>query len=256
VRSSASIEITSESIHVRARTGWTLRWSDIDRIEAFKADLLTADDVCLAFIAGAMTYTVDEETPGWQQLGEAIRARFAVHPNWFATVVQPPFAMNRTILWDRAAATAMQRLAPLESWTRARADFEPDGSLRDVVLRNTSIEDWNTAIAVARGVTGDVIVAHDLTVRHFTDGSRAQVTMRIGEVELVGHCFAAEEIELSLNPADVDSADRFAALVRFLVALAAVLQRPVHLTPENLAAEPILVIAPDGVVTYVAPRFK
>ena len=243
-----------------------MKWSDVARIEAYKVDAHTTDDVCLALCTTDLAHIVDEETPGWTELVHAIIERFPVRADWLSVVAQPPFATNRSILWDRAAASAMQRAAPAgELWRQARADFQADGALRDIYISNTAVDDWNTTIALARGTCGDVTLSsgsgepilHDLGERHFAGESRALVTIRVDGVAMIGHCFSAAEIELSFDPADVDGIERFAALVRFLAALAAVLQRTVRITPENLPDGPIIDIAPDGearAIPAAAPR--
>jgi len=33
-------------------------------------------------------------------------------------------------------------------WSSQKADFEPDGSLRDIYIQNATIEDWKLVVAV------------------------------------------------------------------------------------------------------------
>ena len=79
-----------------------IKWADIDALVAYKSDLLTTDEICLDIVWGEWQTTITEQTPGWHQFIEKIKTIFpGIPPNWDTEITQPPFAENRTILYQR-----------------------------------------------------------------------------------------------------------------------------------------------------------
>ena len=80
---------------------------EVNAIVAYKIDELTTDLVCCDIVTGSgdgqQIRTVHEEIPGF----ETVMARFAALPGfnkqWRETVILPPFATNRTTIYNRAA---------------------------------------------------------------------------------------------------------------------------------------------------------
>jgi hypothetical protein len=88
----------------RSRLLWSVGWNELDEIVAFKRDMLAVDDVCLGFrVRGESRFRVcDEEIAGWDDVNEALATRSGIrYDEWFARIVQPPFAANSTVLWRR-----------------------------------------------------------------------------------------------------------------------------------------------------------
>ena len=80
----------------------SFQWADVDRIEAYKRDLLTTDLICLAFHVSRLHYELCEEDEGFQQLVEQMEVKFQpIEPDWYFTVMHPPFATNQCTLWKR-----------------------------------------------------------------------------------------------------------------------------------------------------------
>jgi hypothetical protein len=81
-------------------------WSDIDRAEAFKRDLLATDLICLELRAHGEWVEVNEEMEGWDDLIAQLPQRLPgalSREKLFAAVVKPPFAECRTLAFDRPA---------------------------------------------------------------------------------------------------------------------------------------------------------
>jgi hypothetical protein len=77
-------------------------WRDVEEIRTFKLDLLTTDDVRLAFRVSDGWYELSEEHTGFMELSEAMRAKFPSIPeDWYQEVMQPAFATNQRTLWKR-----------------------------------------------------------------------------------------------------------------------------------------------------------
>jgi hypothetical protein len=100
------------SLHISDGRGWYVAWFAIERIEAWKADLFTTDDVCVAFCTVDARFIVDEETEGWETLRREMSVRFPIPPGWFGAIVQPAFATNWTVLWDRRGNDDLESMPP------------------------------------------------------------------------------------------------------------------------------------------------
>lgn len=81
----------------------SVHWLDVTRISTYKHDLFAVDSVCLLFeLAGGSTVEVWEEDNGFRGLSDHLHDYFSEVPiDWFETVVQPPFATNARLLYDR-----------------------------------------------------------------------------------------------------------------------------------------------------------
>jgi hypothetical protein len=78
-------------------------WSDIETIFGFKEDRLTTDEICMdIFFSDKASIRLTESTPGWYQFNSRLgNALPTVSENWDTSVVQPPFATNMTLLFDK-----------------------------------------------------------------------------------------------------------------------------------------------------------
>ncbi len=86
---------------------WTMGWKALEEVVAFKRDMVTVDDLCLGFRSRGESqfYVCDEETPGWDQVNDALTARYGIqYQAWVAEIMKPPFVENWTVLWRRDAA--------------------------------------------------------------------------------------------------------------------------------------------------------
>jgi len=84
--------------------GYTVLWSDVRAIATYKADLLTYDDIRLAFeIDSDRSLAISEEDPAFQKFVTAIEQRFPGIPaDWFENVMKPAFKENYRVLWRKA----------------------------------------------------------------------------------------------------------------------------------------------------------
>jgi len=82
-------------------------WNEVDRIEAFKEDLITYDMVCMEFIVGAqdMVYPLNDEVDGfWEMVKRVKEVLPTSRQDWEAAVVKPAFARNPTVIYQRATS--------------------------------------------------------------------------------------------------------------------------------------------------------
>ena len=81
------------------------KWSDVDRIRASKGDLETPNAVCLTIhMADGSTLEMHRNVPGWAEFATAAHDRLPgmlAPKEWVAKVVDPAFATNEMILFER-----------------------------------------------------------------------------------------------------------------------------------------------------------
>ena len=101
-----TLEIDASGIrHALAdgREVW-IAWNEIDRVVAFKRDLLATDQICL-LIGGrfaASPYELHEDMPGFEMLHRAMgEALPSVPDTWFLDVMTPAFETNETLVFER-----------------------------------------------------------------------------------------------------------------------------------------------------------
>ena len=78
-------------------------WSDIETIFGFKEERLATYEICMdIFFSEKVSIHLTESTPGWYQFNNRLsKAIPTVSENWDTEVVQPPFATNMTLLFDK-----------------------------------------------------------------------------------------------------------------------------------------------------------
>jgi hypothetical protein len=77
-------------------------WNDVREVVTFKRDLLTYDDICLAFRVDDGWVVISEDAEGWSALTSALVHRFpTIAPDWYQTVMLPPFATCYRVLFAR-----------------------------------------------------------------------------------------------------------------------------------------------------------
>jgi|SRR6185369_511463 hypothetical protein len=82
----------------------TLRWQEVNAVVAYKRDLFTVDEICLAFSSPAGRLEISEQMDGWSPLIAILPTYLPGLPvadQWWKKVAQPPFATNATTLFSR-----------------------------------------------------------------------------------------------------------------------------------------------------------
>ncbi len=135
------------------------------------------------------------------------------------------------------------------------AAFYEDGSLRDIYVHQTQLEDWNRAAQFIAGRRYQLKLLgewHQLTFpddlgRLFpTDDliDRPVLGINVNGAILMCHFFDPERIELDLMPNEVNSPETLDAIFDFLLGLASAVGKRVDLTEENV---------PDAVIFRALP---
>jgi hypothetical protein len=146
------------------------------------------------------------------------------------------------------------------SWGKCETDFEPDGSLRDIYVLQTTLDDW---LAVLSSVTAP---PYSATV----DGAAASsvsvdlpallahpgvhlLSFPVGRVDVNCHFFSEKEIEFDFVPNGLTEED-LKGLLTFMSSLGRLTGKLVVMTPENCPTHPIFRCDPrQGSVEYVPP---
>ncbi|HYE05404.1 MAG TPA: hypothetical protein VEL07_07720 [Planctomycetota bacterium] len=127
------------------------------------------------------------------------------------------------------------------SFQEVADDFQHDGGLRDIYVRDIGIAQWN---AVIRAVTsryrwsysedGEACVVPDDAAAIFSARMErsALLTCRIGSMQANCHFFDPTEIEFDIQPSDVSAAN-FGELTAFMHLLASVAGQPAVITHEG-----------------------
>ena len=70
----------------------SIKWTDIERLQAYKADLLTTDEICIDIIFDNKTIIVTEVTKGWYQFIDKVKSALPLtNDNWEALVLETTF---------------------------------------------------------------------------------------------------------------------------------------------------------------------
>ena len=81
----------------------SIKWIDIERLQAYKADLLTTDEICIDILFDNKTIIVTEETKGWYQFIDKLKSALPfTNDNWESLVLESPFEYNLTTIYERA----------------------------------------------------------------------------------------------------------------------------------------------------------
>lgn len=102
------VRTTAEGFVANWEDGRTevVEWSEVERIFTYKVDCYAYDTILLAFERGGREDALHlrEEVEGFQDLMSAMGKAFpSIDPEWYLNVMQPPFAENLTLLFEREA---------------------------------------------------------------------------------------------------------------------------------------------------------
>lgn len=126
-------------------------------------------------------------------------------------------------------------------WNDVSQIFEADGSLRDVIVRETSEADWDKLIRLSFSL-GSVSYENDGKTQELPtsaaqllgDSDHAHcMKIDLGGPVANAHFFTSEEIELDLDPREVGSQAALDKVLGFCRKLSLELERDVAITEES-----------------------
>jgi len=134
-------------------------------------------------------------------------------------------------------------------WEHHKDLFAWDGSLIDIYVLDTTLEDWQRLLDFLRASPydlrysghSDAAPLPDRAETIFAQNWEAHVALSIDESQLSLKChfFTPDEIEFDLNPHAIDGQPRLDRLLDFMRALGSTLGKAVILTPENFQQRPL-----------------
>jgi hypothetical protein len=149
-------------------------------------------------------------------------------------------------------------------WDSISDVFERDGSLRDIYVFDTNVDDWQKLLAWLK--------AGPYALRFSIGNSPSAVPDSVNEIFAVSndpgvlltvdpdglhlncHFFVLSEIEFDLWPKDIAGQEVLSRLLDFMRAVGELLGRPVVLTPEGMENIPLIRFDPaSGNVNNVRP---
>ena len=145
-------------------------------------------------------------------------------------------------------------------WEGYKAEFTPDGSLRDIYIKDVDIDDWQSFI--------DFLRSTEATLDFYIEGEEAKLpdciknilldrehpyllSIRLDGVTVNCHFFTPVEIELDLDPQEIDSETKAKVIFRLMSTVGRVLNKQVILTPENAEEQPIFKYEPGAGIEYL-----
>jgi len=79
-----------------------IKWDEIEKIDAFKRDLLTEDQICLEIHVSKKIFYCSENFEGWVKFEKELKNQLSeLDKNWFSKVTQPPFEESRITIFPK-----------------------------------------------------------------------------------------------------------------------------------------------------------
>ena len=133
-------------------------------------------------------------------------------------------------------------------WNDVYQVFELDGSLRDILVRETSITDWEKLLSLSLQLgkisyrcDGEDAILSDCAAELLSNKEHAHCMMAdLGGPVANTHFFSCEEIELDIDPREINSQASLDKVLNLCSKLSLVLERDVAITEENHPEEILL----------------
>jgi hypothetical protein len=86
---------------------YAIQWDEIEKITAYKIDLISFDEICLHVDHKDGRFTVSEDTPGWHLFIEKTKLIFpGIDKEWDIKIAYPSFATNLTVIYEKRPVKA------------------------------------------------------------------------------------------------------------------------------------------------------
>lgn len=91
------------SLHKGVQTLWTVRWEQIEIIEAYKVDLFTVDQLRLAFYSeDERVHIIEEDIGDFEDfVAQMMAALPSIPTDWRTKVLFPAFEESRMVIYNK-----------------------------------------------------------------------------------------------------------------------------------------------------------
>jgi hypothetical protein len=156
---------------------------------------------------------------------------------------RPSTSTLRAVPLPHVAAPAAGWSNRCMDWQRVARDFEADGSLRDIYVQGTGLNDWQNVVDALRESWPSPAYTLDgepaalpRRVEAIFDAPREQaalLSLAVGDARVTCHFFVEDEIEFSVDPREIAGPAQVEALTEFMALLGRATGKTVMLTLEN-----------------------
>ena len=151
------------------------------------------------------------------------------------------------------------------NWDEYKKEFEPDGSLRDLLISNTDVSNWQRLIDFLQRDKYHITYKENnrtvLMPRDIRDIFQKRnempilMSVEVNGIIINSHFFTAQEIEFDIDPQEINNEEKLDQLFEFMREIGWLLQKEVALTPESYEAETIFRYVPEtDKIEYNPPR--
>ena len=164
---------------------------------------------------------------------------------------EPLGEMLGQLFKNYSGGIAMERIG---SHNLLETVFYPDGTLRDIYMFNTDIDDWQRLLEylisefeVKLYIDGNQEQYEQLTAKEIFKSKKDRsiyISIDINNISICCHFFSIEEIELDVSPNGITDIEKANKLLTLLQNISNKLNKDVHITPENTPEESLFIIRP------------
>jgi len=102
------IALTADGFEIVGSEGecYPVSWAQMTKVATYKRDLLTSDEIMLAFELAdrpGVVQEISEEWDGFSDLFGPMEKHLGISPLWYLDVMNPAFAPNFRVLYERPA---------------------------------------------------------------------------------------------------------------------------------------------------------
>jgi len=99
----AVIEIKKEGFEIQIKKRKVkLNWREVEKIKAYKVDLITIDAICIDFETVNSVITINEDCIEWNKLIDEMQLFFKnINKDWIEDIILPPFERNEISLYSK-----------------------------------------------------------------------------------------------------------------------------------------------------------
>ena len=100
------VELTADGFDVvlEDETRVAIKWASVTHVVTYKYDMFSYDDIVIAFAVlerPEVLQEVSEDWQGFKELMAELEGTLGIAPEWYQTVMLPPFERNFRVLLER-----------------------------------------------------------------------------------------------------------------------------------------------------------